>query len=249
MNGVEGALTGPVGFLVAFFVGTVSFFSPCVLPLLPGYLSYMSGVGGHEIEVSGEASKARVVRAVLLFVGGFAVVFTALGASASALGDFLVRNLPVVTRIAGAIVIVMGMSFLLPKLFPFLERENRPFLKHVKPGIGRAFPLGMAFAAGWTPCVGPGLGVMLTLAANEGSVLRGSVLLLFFSLGFGIWFLLAALGAERLLRSARWGRNLRRFQVAGGVVMVVIGVLLVTNLWYDVMGPLIRWSNRFTPAI
>ena len=249
MNGVEGALLGPVGFLVAFFVGTISFFSPCVLPLLPGYLSYMSGVGGHEVEVGATTSRRRMVLAVLLFVGGFATVFTALGASASALGDFLLDHISLITRIAGVIVIVMGLTFVLPKLFPFFERENRPFLKHVKPGIGAAFPLGMAFAAGWTPCVGPGLGVMLTLAANEGSVLRGAFLLLFFSFGFGFWFLLAALGAQRILRSPRFSRNLRRIQLVGGVFMIAIGVLLVTDLWTQVMNPIIRWSNRFTPFV
>jgi cytochrome c-type biogenesis protein len=248
VSDVEGALLGPVGFLVAFFVGTVSFFSPCVLPLLPGYLSYMSGVGGQEV-AAGPASRRRVISAVLLFIGGFAVVFTALGASASAFGSFLLRHLAFITRIAGGIVIIMGLSFVLPRLFPFLERENRPFFRRVKPGIASAFPLGMAFAAGWTPCVGPGLGVMLTLAAQEGSVVRGTFLLLFFSFGFGVWFLLAAMGAERLLRGGWFGRNLRRIQVIGGSFMIVIGILLVSDLWTTLMAPLIRWSNQFVPAI
>lgn len=249
MNGVEDALLGPIGPLVAFIVGTVSFFSPCVLPLLPGYLSYMGGVGGQELSEQPGKGRKRLVLATLLFILGFTVIFAALGASASALGSVLTRHLQTITRIAGIIVIVMGLSFLLPRLFPFLEREQRPFLKKVKPGMAGAFPLGMAFGAGWTPCVGPGLGVILTLAANEGSVLRGTLLLIFFSFGFGVWFLLASLGAERILRGSFFKRNLRRIQVVGGTFMVAIGILLVTDLWTSLMAPILRWTNQFVPAI
>lgn len=244
---LEGALLGPAGFFVAFLVGTISFFSPCVLPLLPGYLSYVSGVSGEQQKAPG---RHRVFFATLLFVAGFATVFTALGATATALGDLLIDNLPLLSRIAGAIVIVMGLAFMLPKLFPFLERENRPFLSKVKPGFAGAFPLGMAFALGWTPCVGPGLGVMLTLAApGGGAPIRGAILLLFFSIGFGVWFLLASLGAERILRGTWFRRHLRHIQIAGGAVMVLIGILLVTDLWYQVMAPILRWSNDFVPAL
>ncbi|MFP5225758.1 MAG: cytochrome c biogenesis CcdA family protein [Actinomycetota bacterium] len=249
MSGVEDALLGPIGPLIAFIVGTVSFFSPCVLPLLPGYLSYMGGVGGQELAAQPGQGRKRLIFATLLFILGFTVIFAALGASASALGSVLTRNLKAITRIAGVIVIVMGMAFILPRLFPFLEREKRPFLKSVKPGMAGAFPLGMAFGAGWTPCVGPGLGVILTLAANEGSVVRGTLLLIFFSLGFGLWFLLASLGAERILRGSFFKRNLRKIQVVGGTFMVAIGILLVTDLWTSLMAPILRWSNNFVPAI
>lgn len=248
MNGVQDALLGPIGPLFAFFVGTVSFFSPCVLPLLPGYLSFMSGAA-NEVEGDRAASRRRLIAATLLFILGFTVIFAVLGASASVLGAVLIRHLAVITRIAGVIVIIMGLAFVIPRLFPALEREKRPFLAKVKPGLPGAFPLGLAFGAGWTPCVGPGLGVILTLAVNEGSLIRGTVLLVAFSLGFGVWFLLAALGAERILRGSFLGRHMRQIQIVGGSFMVVIGILLVTDLWTSIMAPILRWSNRFVPAI
>lgn len=244
-SGIEDALLGPAGFFVAFLVGVVACLSPCVLPLLPGYVSFVGEIGAESVE----RPRRRVVLATMLFIAGFAVVFAALGASASAFGSLLLRHLATINRVAGVVVIVMGLAFLMPRLFPFLERENRPFMRGVKPGMAGAFPLGMAFAVGWTPCVGPGLGVMLTLAAQGASVVRGTVLLVAFSLGFGVWFLVAALGAEKLLRGGWFRRNLRRIQIAGGVMMVTIGVLLVTDQWSQILAPLIRWTNRFVPTI
>jgi cytochrome c-type biogenesis protein len=239
---VDGALLGPVGFLVAFFVGTISFFSPCVLPLLPGYLGFVSSVGG---EQGATAKRHRVVLATLLFVAGFAVIFTALGATATALGDFLTDNIRIFNQISGVVVIALGLIFMLPSLAPSLQRERRPFFERVKPGMAGAFPLGMAFGFGWTPCVGPGLGVMLNLAGPQGRPVYGGLLLLFFSFGLGIWFILGSLGAERLLRASWFKRNLRKIQFAGGVLMVALGILLVTNKLYDLMAPLLRWGNSF----
>lgn len=242
---LEGALLGPVGFVVAFFVGTVSFFSPCVLPLLPGYLGYVAGLTGEEV-----GARRRVVAGIALFVLGFATLFAAFGAAAGALGDALSRHLPLIMRIGGVVVIVMGLAFLLPRLFPFLERERRPLLRRVKPGLAGAYPLGVAFAAGWTPCVGPGLAVMLNFGASQASPWHAALLLLFFSFGFGFWFLLAGLGMRRAFtKTGFFGRNLRAVQVVGGTAMVAIGILLVTDLWTTVMSPIIRWANRFAPAI
>lgn len=300
-TGVKGALLGPVGFIVAFFVGTVSFFSPCILPLLPGYLSFASGLSGEEAatvspelfeaahaegspprrwtywfvvplfwragslirrqlraeralpaeqRVVVKAARKRTLFGILLFVLGFATMFTGLGIAASFVGDFLLRNLKSITRIAGAVVIVMGIAFLMPGLFPFLERERRPFLRRVKPGIAGAYPLGLAFAAGWTPCVGPGLGVMLTLGATQGSAWRAGLLLFFFSMGFGVWFLLAGLGIGFAVNTSHWLRTrLRVVQAVGGVFMLAIGVLLVTDQWNNVIAPIERLVNRFAPPI
>ena len=297
--GVKGALLGPVGFIVAFFVGTVSFFSPCILPLLPGYLSFVSGLSGEEatpLEAGGaetsmvrgqprwtylfvlplfwragtlvrnqlrverelpeelraraKTARRRTLLGILLFVLGFATMFTALGVAASFIGDFLLRNLKNITRIAGAVVIVMGFAFVVPGLFPFLEQERRPFFRRVKPGIAGAYPLGLAFAAGWTPCVGPGLGVMLTLGATQGSAWRAALLLFFFSMGFGIWFLLAGLGIGFAVNTSHWLRaRLRIVQAIGGVFMIAIGVLLVTDQWNNVIAPIERLVNRFAPPI
>jgi cytochrome c-type biogenesis protein len=248
-SGVRGAVLGPAGFIVAFFVGTVSFFSPCILPLLPGYLSFVSGLSGEEAERT-RAARRRALAGIGLFVLGFATMFTLLGVAASAVGDFLLRNLRDVNRVAGAVVIVMGIAFAIPGLLPFLEKERRPFLSRVKPGIAGAYPLGLAFAAGWTPCVGPGLGVMLTLGATEGSVWRAGLLLFFFSMGFGVWFLLAGLGLRRALTASQWLRSkLRVVQTAGGVLMIAIGILLVADQWNNVIAPLQRLVNHFTPSI
>ena len=247
--GVRGALLGPVGFIVAFFVGTVSFFSPCILPLLPGYLSFVSGLSGEESEQT-KAARRRTLLGVGLFVLGFATMFTGLGLAASAVGGFLLRHLSSINRVAGAVVIVMGLAFLVPGIFPFLEKERRPFFTRVKPGVAGAYPLGLAFAAGWTPCVGPGLGVMLTLGATQGSAWRASLLLFFFSMGFGVWFLLAGLGLRRAFIASGWLRaRLRIVQAIGGVLMIAIGVLLVTDQWNNVIAPLQRVINKFVPAI
>ena len=301
-TGIKGALLGPVGFIVAFFVGTVSFFSPCILPLLPGYLSFASGLSGEEApsispelfeaaharsgsrprrwtywfvvplfwragslirhqlraeralpeekRVVVKAARRRTLLGIALFVLGFATMFTGLGIAASFIGDFLLRNLKSITRIAGAVVIVMGVAFLVPGLFPFLEKERRPFLRRVKPGIAGAYPLGLAFAAGWTPCVGPGLGVMLTLGATQGSAWRAGLLLFFFSMGFGVWFLLAGLGIGFAVNTSQWLRKrLRIVQTVGGVFMLTIGVLLVTNQWNNVIAPIERLINNFAPPI
>ena len=248
-GGVNGALLGPVGFLVAFFVGTVSFFSPCILPLLPGYLSFVSGLSGEESEQT-KAARRRTLLGVGLFVLGFATMFTGLGIAASAVGGFLLKHLSSINRIAGAVVIVMGLAFLLPGLIPLLEKERRPFFSKVKPGIAGAYPLGLAFAAGWTPCVGPGLGVMLTLGATQGSAWRAALLLFFFSMGFGVWFLLAGLGLRRAFIASAWLRaRLRIVQAVGGILMIAIGVLLVTDQWNNVIAPLQRLINRFAPPI
>ncbi|MCA1829946.1 MAG: cytochrome c biogenesis protein CcdA [Actinobacteria bacterium] len=173
-----------------------------------------------------------------------------LGAAASAVGDVLLRHLAGFNRIAGVLIIVMGLIYLVPSLLPILERERRPFMASVKPGIAGAFPLGLAFAVGWSPCVGPGLGVMLNLGAQSGSVLRGAFLLFFFSLGFGVWFLLGALGMRRAFSASGWlRRHAMVLQVIGGGVMIGIGLLLVTNRWDNVLAPLRRLINRWSPPV
>lgn len=249
-TGVRGALLGPVGFIVAFFVGTVSFFSPCILPLLPGYLSFVTGLSGEESERTKEARR-RMLLGIGLFVLGFATMFTALGLAASLVGGFLLQHLSGVNRIAGVIVLVMGIAFLAPGLVPFLEKERRPFFSKVKPGVAGAYPLGLAFAAGWVPCVGPGLGVMLTLGATQGSAWRAALLLFFFSMGFGVWFLLAGLGLRRAFTASKWLRaRLRIIQIVGGIFLLTIGILLVTDQWNNVIGPIQRTINGwFTPPV
>lgn len=253
-DAVGGAVAGSAGLVVSFLVGVVSFFSPCVLPLLPGYLSFASGLSATEVE--GARGRARVVAGSLLFVLGFAVVFSLLGASAGYVGSLFSgpgsrENTLLLTRIAGAIVIVMGLAYLVPGAMRFMEVERRPLMKRMKqPGLGAAFPLGLAFAVGWTPCVGPGLGAILGLGSQASTATRGMLLLFSFSLGFGMWFVLAALGLRRLGGALGWiRRRARAIQVAGGAFMIAIGVAFLTGAWDAMLGPLRNLITNFAPPV
>jgi cytochrome c-type biogenesis protein len=227
---------------LAFAAGVVSFASPCVFPLVPGYLSFVSG--GQDRE------ERRPVVPMLLFVLGFSIVFTILGASASAL-RIIKSNTG--ERISGAVVLAFGLLMLAYAMrlgWAGLYAERRPLLERVKPGKATALPLGMAFAAGWTPCIGPVLGGVLTIAATSGGSARGALLLFVFSLGLGVPFLLVGLGVRRLLRALGFiKRNYHWIAGFSGAIMVAIGVLLLAGLWQDVLNPILRWTTRFTPAL
>lgn len=225
---------------LSFVAGAVSITSPCCLPLMPGYVSYISGVSSSE-----EGRRRRVMGAALLFVLGFASVFTALGATASAFGGFLLTRLPLFIRVSGAFVIVMGLATLGVLKIPFLYKEKRFDLSRIRSGPGGAVPLGMAFAFGWTPCVGPVLGAILTAAAATKTVWRGSVLLFIYSLGMGVFFLLFALGYSKAGRTFRFfRRHGLAIERTGGVLLVGMGVLLITGYWQQLFTPLIRWFSR-----
>jgi cytochrome c-type biogenesis protein len=227
---------------LAFAAGVVSFASPCVFPLVPGYLSFVSG---------GRAEDERPVVPILLFIAGFGVVFSALGAFSTALAPIL--RSAAGQRFAGAVVLLFGAFMILYALrlgWPALYAERRPLLSRVKPGRVWSFPLGMAFGAGWTPCIGPVLAGVLTIASTQGSGLRGAFLLLMYSAGLGVPFLLLGLGIRRLMAALGFvKRNYHWFAGVSGAIMVAIGFLLVTNLWTRVLGPVLRAVSRFTPAI
>jgi cytochrome c-type biogenesis protein len=223
--------------LIAAAAGFVSFASPCVLPLVPGYLSYMSGVSGQDVAASGqgrERAAGRVVLAALLFVVGFSLVFVALGAALGGLTTWLLANRAVTVRVAGVLVIVLGLFLAGVVRVPWLYRERRIQATRVPGGLAGALPLGMVFGLGWTPCIGPTLGAVLGLAAATGGAARGAVLLFAYSLGLGVPFLVAALGFRSALgRFAGLRRRSHLFELAGGWLLVVIGLLLVTGLWGD----------------
>lgn len=273
-GGVEGAVSGAAGIPVAFLVGVVSFFTPCVLPLLPGYLSYVSGVSGQELESGTRTS--RVFIGTSLFVLGFGTVFTLLGYAVASATDrlgFVLDRFSLVTRIAGVFVIVMGLAFLStlfvkrlqswkedggPKAaiagagltFARLFGTERRLEARPRAGVLGAFPLGAAFAVGWTPCVGPGLATIFAVAGSEGSGLRGAVLLASFSLGFGVWFVLGGLAFRRATRAVSFlRRHMRALTLVGGTFLLGIGILLVTNYWNTLLSPVRRWLVRFTPPI
>jgi cytochrome c-type biogenesis protein len=217
--------------VVAFGAGVISFISPCVLPLLPGYLSMMSGYSAAQLE-QGVASPRRMTRVILLFILGFTLVFAALGAAATGFGQFLRSNLTTLTRVAGVIIIVFGL------LMVAMAISNRGFLGtlsqerkvHVRPSrLGKWAPpvMGAAFAFGWTPCIGPVLTVILAAAATQETLGQGVVLLVSYSLGLGVPFLLAGLGLFKFF--GRLKPYLRPINIASGLFLAAFGVLMVTN--------------------
>ena len=231
------ALALPV---LAVVAGVVSFSSPCCLPLIPGYLSYVSALPVSEL---GEREARRVtLRASLLFVAGFTTIFTLLGVSVTLLGSVLLRNQDNLVRAFGVVIIVMALSTLGALRVPVLMRERRLDLARVPRGPAWAFPMGMAFAAGWAPCIGPILATILTTAAVSGTAAWGAVLLVLYSLGLGLPFVLLALGFSKAQRSLAWlRRHGRQVEVVGGVLMLGVGVLFVSGHWAPLFRPMQRW--------
>ncbi|MBI4420930.1 MAG: cytochrome c biogenesis protein CcdA [Gemmatimonadetes bacterium] len=228
-------MTG-VPVLAAAAAGVVSFLSPCVLPLLPGYLSFVSGISYAELagEKDEPGRRAALVRTVtpnaVLFVLGFTTVFVALGASATTLGRFLIGSFPTFTRIAGAVIILFGLHIVGVVRIPVLHREKRVQTKAAPRTLVGSYTVGMAFAFGWTPCIGPILAAMLTLAATRETVSQGVALLTVYSLGLGVPFLVAALGVNYVLGfMSRFRRYVRGVEIAGGVLLVLVGVLVFAN--------------------
>ncbi len=221
-----------VSFLMAFVAGVVSFLSPCVLPLVPAYLSFVSGMSLDDL-VLAQGKPALLRRAAgraLFFILGFSTIFVALGASATAIGQFLQVRANLFTQIGGIIVILLGLHIMGVWRIGLLYREKR-FL-HSTPAKGAvgAFITGVAFAFAWTPCIGPILGAILTFSATQETVSRGVLLLSIYSLGLGVPFLLAALGTQSFLTLFRQIKgSLRTIEVAAGLLVVVMGALMLTN--------------------
>ena len=225
---------------VAIVAGVISFSSPCSLPLVPGYLSYVSALPVSEL--GARQARAVALRASLLFVAGFTTVFTALGVSAALAGNLILRNRDSMVRWFGVLIILLGLVTAGVLRIPALQRERRLDLTRVPRGPGWAFPLGMAFAAGWVPCTGPVLAAIVATASAGGTALWGGVLLALYSLGLGVPFVLLALGFSRAQRSMGWlRRNGRRIEMAGGFLLVGVGVLFVTGRWQGMFIPLQRW--------
>ena len=230
--------------VIATVAGVISFSSPCCLPLIPGYLSYVSALPVSEL--GQPQARSVILRATLLFVAGFTVIFTALGVSSALLGAALVRALPLVTRLSGVVIIAMGLAMLGMVRIPVLQRERRLDLSRLPSGPKGSFFLGMAFAFGWAPCIGPVLATILATAAATQTAAWGGVLLVFYSLGLGIPFVGLALGFQRARGSLDWlRRHGRGIELSGGAMLVGVGLLFVSGLWRSFFIPLQRYFAQF----
>lgn len=233
---------------VAVVAGALSFFSPCVLPLVPGYLSYVTGMTGAQL-TSGDAKRTRrTVLGAALFVAGFAVWFVSLGAAFGGVGAVLLEHRTALYRVLGSLVIVVGFAF--AGVFTPLQRDVRV---HRVPAVGLAAAplLGVLFGLGWTPCIGPTLAVVLSLSAVDGGgASRGALLTAVYCAGLGAPFLLVAAALGRMTATMRWFRR-HGLAVArvGGAMLVLVGVLLVTGVWASAVEQLQAWSATVTPAV
>ncbi|MGN6428848.1 MAG: cytochrome c biogenesis CcdA family protein [Leifsonia sp.] len=228
---------------IALLAGLVSFASPCVLPLVPGYLAYVGGT----TDPGAKRDRGRVLTGVALFVLGFALVFIAYGAAFGALGFWLVRWQEVVIRVMGVVVILLGLVFI--GQFSFLQRTIKPSWRPATGLIGAPL-LGIVVGLGWTPCIGPTLGAILSLSVGSGSPWRGALLMLVYCIGLGIPFLLVALGLDWVAGSVAFlKRHIRAINIIGGVLLVAIGVLMVSGLWTQLMSSFLAVINGFVPAL
>lgn len=233
---------------VAALAGLLSFFSPCVLPLLPGYLSYATGMAASDIAAgTARGSRGRVLAGTALFVAGFGVVFVSSGALLGGLGGLLLEHRRAIAIVVGSVAILLGLMF--AGVLPLGQRTLR-LCRAPAVGVATAPLLGVVFGVGWTPCIGPALSVVLTLAVNEGTAVQGAVLAGVYALGLGVPFLLAAVAFTRLAGTLRWVRRHQRgLQFAGGAMMVTVGVLLVTGVWDRLMSVLQQWAASFGTVI
>lgn len=226
----------PLGLALAFSAGLLSFLSPCVLPLIPSYLTFVTGVGFDDL---GHSRRAAVVHA-LLFVLGFTLIFVALGASATVLGRLLLHYRSWITRLGGALVVVFGLYLLGAIRIGAFDRDRRVHLTNKPVGYLGTVLVGIAFGAGWTPCLGPILGAILTYTAATADLSRGLPLLLAYSMGLAIPFLIAAVAVERFLETVtRIRPYLARVSQVSGVLLVVVGLLMMFDA-FAIMAPYLQ---------
>ncbi|MFF3252214.1 cytochrome c biogenesis CcdA family protein [Actinacidiphila glaucinigra] len=240
---LNGALLAAVP--IALLGGLVSFFSPCVLPLVPGYLSYVTGVTGTDLA---EARRGRMLAGASLFVLGFTAVFVSGGALFGNFGWTLQEHRAVISKVLGALTIVMGLAFM-GLVGGITQREFR-FHRRPTMGLVGAPLLGLLFGIGWTPCIGPTLAAVNALAFNEASAGRGALLTVFYCLGLGLPFIVAAVAFRRALGAFGWvKRHYVWVMRIGGGMLVAVGLLLVTGVWDHIVYQMQIWSSGFTPGI
>jgi len=216
-----------ISFVLAFLAGLVSFISPCVLPLIPAYISYVIGTTYSEINTK---SKLLVLKNSLLFVFGFSLVFVILGAGATALGTALINNLNIFTKVMGTFIIIFGFIIAEIIRIPFFEKNVNFYNNNIKAGFLSPFLLGLAFGFGWTPCIGPVLGSILALASLEDTIEKGILLLTIYSLGLGIPFVVSALMVTQFLKISKIiQKYIVRIKKISGYILMFTGVLIITG--------------------
>lgn len=240
-------MTHQLSIPIAFVAGLVSFLSPCVLPLVPGYISMLSGASVEEMKSgAGAALASRIFRNSLGFVVGFSAVFVTLGASATAVGNFLLAKRTVFNVVAGIIIIIFGLHLTGLVKIPLLYREARMETGAPRRGLVGSFLLGFAFAFGWTPCIGPILTGILALAATRDTLFQGMFLLGIYSAGLAIPFLLTSLGLSRFMKFyGRFRKHLQVVEVGSGILLIALGVLIALNR-FTVLSGYLSFLNRFT---
>ena len=239
-------MTHELSIPIAFLAGIISFLSPCVLPLVPGYISMLSGESMEQLKVTGGSELAgRIFRNSIAFVIGFSVVFVALGASATAVGTLLLAKKRIFEIVAGVIIVIFGLHLTGLVKIPLLYRGARVDTGAPRRGVTGAGLLGFAFAFGWTPCIGPILASILLLAANRQTVFQGVFLLAIYSAGLALPFLITSLGLTQFLKFyGRFRKHLHAVEVASGVLLIALGVLMVANK-FTVLSGYLSFLNRF----
>lgn len=235
--------TENVSIFVALSAGVISFLSPCILPLIPSYIAFITGISIEELSLEESLRQVRkkVIANSLMFILGFSLVFIALGASATFLGKFLFRNIRWFEIIGGTLVILFGIHFTGIFRLRFLDREKKVHLKKKPLGYLGTCLVGIAFGAGWTPCVGPILGSILTMAATTQNILKGIVLLAFYSIGIGVPFFLSGLIIHRFFEYFKAIRKyFKVITVAGGVLLIIVGILLISGYFSSMSAYLVK---------
>ncbi len=234
-----------ISILMAFAAGIVSFLSPCVLPLVPAYISYISGVSIEDISGESRSGTGKVMKGTIAFVLGFSLVFVVLGASASWVGQFVGSNIGILSKVGGAVVIVFGLHLMGVIKIPFLYREMRYHSSSGSATLIGSFLIGIAFAFGWTPCIGPILAGILFYASTQETVWQGVFLLAVYSLGLGVPFLLTGLGISRFFAFFDTiKKHFRKVEIVSGVLLVIVGLMIFTDN-FRILASWLSFLNRF----
>lgn len=228
-----------IGIFISLISGFLSFFSPCVLPIFPGYISFITGVGLENLIHNNANASKKIIISSIFFIFGFSLIFILLGASASAIGTFMQNHISIISIIAGIGIIIFGLHMIGILKISFLYQEKKFHKKQKTPGIINSFLAGTFFAFGWTPCIGPVLAAILALSAISENLFKGITLLAFFAAGLAIPFLLSAIFLKFFIKYLAYiGKHLRRIEILLGIILITLGILIATNKLFEISSSL-----------